>query len=270
MSPLPLLLEPEQLAGILGNEEVILIDLSKAENYARGHIPGAIFIDYRHVVNGLMPVPGRMPELSQLQQLCRSVGLTAEKHVIAYDDEGGGNACRFIWTLHVLGHDRCSLLNGVIFSWANEGRPLTGEVPRVTASNFSATLNEQFVASKDEILERLDDPKLRLLDARSEEEYTGRKSRTAKAGHIPGAKNLNWMDTMDRGRHYRFLPDAILQDMLERRDIRKDNDVVVYCMTHHRSAHSYVMLRHLGYPSIKGYPGSFMEWGNSPDTPVET
>lgn len=272
MQPLPLIIEPAQLEKLLGsddNDEIIVIDLSKAENYSQGHIPGAIFVDYRNVINGLMPVPGRIPEISQLQELARSIGLTEYSHVVAYDDEGGGKASRFLWTLHVLGHQRCSLLNGVIFSWANEGHPLSRDVPKVAASDFKATLHDGPVANKADILARLHDPKLKLIDARSAEEYNGSKSRTAKAGHIPGAVNLNWMDTMDRDHHYRFLPDTVLQEMLDRRGVSKDNDVIVYCMTHHRSAHCYVMLRHLGYPSVKGYPGSFLEWGNSPDTPVQ-
>ncbi len=108
-----------------------------------------------------------------------------------------------------------------------------------------------------------------LLDARSPEEYNGTKRFTARSGHIPGAVNLNWLDTMDRHRNLRLKTDAELRRMLSERGITPDKEVIVYCQTHHRSAHSYVMLKSLGYTNIKGYPGAWSEWGNSNDTPIE-
>lgn len=269
---LPLVLEPEQLAQQLDNDEFLILDLSKAENYAQGHIPGAIHVDYRQIIHGQKPVPGALPDLSHLQKLCRAIGLTESKHVVAYDDEGGGRACRLLWTLHALGHERCSVVNGGIIAWAKEGHPISREIPAPVTSDYTAKLNDGPVAGKEEILSRLGAPDLKLLDARTPEEYSGtnRKASTAKFGHIPGAVNLNWLDTMDKQRNYRFLPDSTLQAMLDDLGVRKDQDVIVYCMTHHRSAHSYVMLKHLGYPRVRGYPGAWFEWGNSPNTPVET
>ena len=114
------------------------------------------------------------------------------------------------------------------------------------------------------------DPATALLDARTPEEYHGTKVRSARGGHIPGAVNLNWKATMDEGRQRRLLPDDVLRDMLLRRGIGPDKTVVVYCHTHHRSAHSYMMLKHLGYADVLAYDGSWSEWGNDPDVPVET
>ena len=93
--------------------------------------------------------------------------------------------------------------------------------------------------------------------------------RAARGGHIPGAVNLNWMDTMDPQRQLRLQPAPVLRQLLDLRGVTTDKEVIVYCQTHHRSAHTYWVLRYLGYPRVRGYPGAWSEWGNDPSVPVE-
>ena len=268
--PLPLLIEPEQLIHIISTEDILLIDLCKPENYAQGHVEGAVHLDYKVLLSGVPPMSGKLPELEQLARAFSSIGLSQNKHVVAYDDEGGGWACRLLWTLDTIKHQPAgSLLNGGIIAWVNEGHPTTVEVPNTIPSDYTISTTGFALATKVEILSRLQDPDLTLLDARTPEEYNGIKIRAAKGGHIPGAANLNWTDTMDKHRNYRLLPDPVLHQMLSQRNINSDKEVIVYCQTHHRSAHSYFMLKHLGFEKVKGYAGSWSEWGNDPDTPVE-
>lgn len=266
---LPLLVEPELLEQALPTESILLVDLCKPETYAQGHIEGAVHLDRKVLLSGVNPAPGKLPELRQLAHALSSIGLTHDKQVIAYDDEGGGWACRLLWTLDVIGQQvEGSLLNGGILAWANEGHPVTTEVAVTVPSNYTISRAGFALATKDEILSRLQDPTLALLDARTPEEYNGAKMRAAKRGHIPGAVNLNWTDAMDKQRYLRLLPDSALLEMLAQRNISDDKEVIVYCHTHHRSAHSYFMLKYLGYKKVKGYAGSWSEWGNDPDTPV--
>ena len=266
---LPVLLEPEQLLPILTDESLLIVDLCKPESYAKGHIAGAVHVDYRHLQSGSRPAAGKLPGVEQLSALFSSIGLNDEVHVVAYDDEGGGWAGRFLWTLDVIGHPHGSVLNGGIIAWGNEGYPVTAEIPHITTTSYSVATQGAALVTKDEIIARLEDPSLALLDARTPEEFDGSKIRAAKRGHIPGAANLNWTDTMDKSRGLRLLPDDELRKMLSDRNIRADQEVIAYCHTHHRSSHSYLMLKHLGYQKIRGYAGSWSEWGNDPDTPVE-
>ncbi len=119
------------------------------------------------------------------------------------------------------------------------------------------------------MLAHLDDPAVALLDARTPEEFAGVSVRALRGGHIPGARNLNWLDTVDRERNLRLKGDAELRALLDARGLDAGKEIITYCHTHHRSSHSYVMLKHLGYPRVRGYAGSWSQWGNSPETPIE-
>jgi thiosulfate/3-mercaptopyruvate sulfurtransferase len=118
-------------------------------------------------------------------------------------------------------------------------------------------------------MQHLDDEHTALLDARSLPEYNGSKVFASKGGHIPGAKHYEWTEAMDRAHNLRLLSHHLIQQKLDQLGLTKDREIIVYCQSHHRSAFSYVMLRALGYDNVKGYPGSWSDWGNRQDTPVE-
>lgn len=267
-SRLPLLLEPRHLLPALADKSLLIVDLGKSETYARGHIAGAVHLDHRRLLGGGNPAPGKLPDLRQISSALSAIGLDNNMHVVAYDDEGGGWASRLLWTLDVVGHPHSSLLNGGIIAWENEGYPLSTHIPARRPTDYVAVNAGYALATRDQVMTSLDDPTVVLLDARSPEEYDGSKIRAAKRGHIPGAANLNWTDTMDNTRNKRLLPDAELRHMLAERNIDIEQEVIVYCHTHHRSSHSYIMLKHLGFEKIRGYAGSWSEWGNDPTTPV--
>jgi len=269
MTDLKLIIEPEELETLLHDPAVVIVDLCKAKQYRKAHIPGARFINYPDIIHVEKPVMGLLPSDEQFSGLVSSLGITNDTHVVAYDDEGGGYASRFIWTLHVFGHDKTSLLNGGLHSWANEGHPLTKDIPENTASDYTLTNTGKYTVDRSYIMQHLDDGHSALLDARSPAEYSGKKKYADKGGHIPGAKNYEWTEAMDRAHNLRLLPSESIQHKLDQLGITKDREVIVYCQTHHRSAFSYVMLRSLGYENVKGYPGSWSEWGNRDDTPVE-
>jgi len=267
---IPIVIEPAALHELLGSQDLIIVDLGKLETYAQTHLPGAVHMEYSALVRGDRPAPGHLPEPDDFSRTLSEAGITPAHAVVAYDDEGGGKACRLVWNLHAAGHRRAGVLNGGILAWCAEGLPVSTETQQPEPRDYGRIeYTVEPLATRDQILERLGDPRLLLLDARSPEEYAGTKVRAAKGGHIPGAVNLNWLDCIDRTNDTRLNTDEVLRELLAERGITEDKDVVAYCHTHHRSAHSYVMLKHLGYESVKGYAGSWSEWGNDPETPVE-
>ncbi len=267
---LPLIVEPEALQAALGTPGLLIVDLGEPQIYAQGHIPGAVNLAYASLIGPRPPAMGTIASAAQLSKALSGIGLKPEHHVVAYDGEGTGKSSRLLWTLDVIGHENASLLNGGLHSWAAEGYPIETTPNAPTPSDYKVTIGDDCIASKDYILAHLDDPGMIVLDARSAAEYAGDDVRSARGGHIPGAANLDWLMTIDRTRNMRLKPEAELRAMLEARGITPEKEVITHCQTHHRSAQSYVMLKSLGFTKIRGYDGSWSEWGNDPDVPVES
>ena len=176
-------------------------------------------------------------------------------------------ARRFIWLLDVIGHKAYHYLDGGIHAWIGEGYALSQDVPAAVNGPVALTLHDEPTATREYLQSRLGAADLAIWDARSAAEYSGEKVLAAKGGHIPGAKHLEWTTGMDKTRNLRIRPDMaqILKDL----GITPDKEVITHCQTHHRSGFTYLVAKALGYPRVKGYAGSWGEWGNHPDTPVE-
>lgn len=265
----PVLIEPIELEARLNEVGLQVVDLCKPEQYVRGHIPGAVHLDYSCLVMSRPPTGGLLPNPEYLRELFSTLGLKRDARIVAYDDEGGGHAARLLWTLAACGHDKYALLDGGLHAWAKEGFPLDDALVTSKRSEYSVDFNRDVVADRDYILKRLSDPHVRFLDCRSPGEFRGEDRRAARAGHIPGAVNIDWMDTMDQACNLRLRPREVLLRRLASVDITPAHEVTVYCQTHHRSAHTWLVLKHLGFTRVRGYPGSWSEWGNLTDMPVE-
>jgi thiosulfate/3-mercaptopyruvate sulfurtransferase len=267
---LPLLLEPEQFDALRKDcEHLLLIDVSSPDNYRAGHIPGALHVPPGALLRGEPPAPGKIPPVQRLEELFSHLGLTPDHHVVAYDDEGGGWAGRLLWTLDAMGHTGYSYLNGGIHAWKAAGLELETAINVPLSSEYRVKLRNDPIAEIEDILPRLGDPRLKIWDARSAAEYRGEKSGSARAGHIPGAVNIDWLELIDRNNDTRLVDLARLQERLDSLGLSADRDIITHCQSHHRSSLTWLVMKILGYPSVKGYHGSWGEWGNREDTPVE-
>lgn len=264
---LPLVIEPAELAERLDAPELILVDLTSAARYAEGHLPGARFVDPKATQLGQPPAPGRLPEKAHLEALFGALGHRPEAVYVVYDDEGGGWAGRFIWLLDVIGHPHYHYLDGGLHAWLAEQRPLTQAVPAAIEAHADLTLDDAPSATRGYIESRLGADDLVIWDARSPQEYRGEKVLTARGGHIPGAINFEWTAAMDPARALRIRED--IAERLQALGITPDKEIITHCQTHHRSGFTYLLAKALGYPRVKGYPGSWGEWGNLPDTPIQ-
>lgn len=170
---LPLILEPETLEPLLGNDDLLLVDLTKPATYAEFHIPSAVYLDYGQIVAMRKPTMGLLPDTTVLENCFSSIGIDDSVHVVAYDDEGGGKAGRLLWTLETMGHNRFSLLNGGLHAWANEGHAIEQTATIPNPKVFHARPSDTPVANAEYIRQHLGETGFALLDARSPDEYNG-------------------------------------------------------------------------------------------------
>lgn len=266
---LPLLIEPQALAAMLGEPDLLIVDLSKEAVYQQAHVPGAVHLDFKALQRGEPPAPGLLPDLDQLSEVLSGIGLTPESRVVAYDDEGGGWAGRLLWTLACVGHERFAYLDGGIHAWLADGLPTEARDNEPTRSTYQVTATQPGPqVDLDYVLAHHRDDQVVIWDARSEEEYAGVRAFAPKAGHIPGAVHFEWTDAMDKSRHLRVRNLDTLRKELAAIGITADKEIITHCQTHHRSSFTWLVGKLLGL-NIRGYAGSWSEWGHHPDTPVE-
>lgn len=265
----PIMIEPDELKARLDDPNLLILDLCKNEVYQAGHIPGAVHLEYGDIIETRPPVAGLLPDEERMSRVLSSIGFSDAKHIVAYDDEGGGKAARMLWTLAAYGLDGHSMLNGGLHAWANEKYPMDNTPANPSPTDYQARYHGGVVADRDYIAARLGDEQILILDARTQPEYHGHDVRAARGGRIPGALHFEWTRAMDKDRNLRIREENELRRELEALGVTPDKEIICYCQTHHRSAHTWALLRHLGYSKVKGYPGAWSEWGNEAHLPIE-
>ncbi|MDD7805377.1 MAG: rhodanese-like domain-containing protein [Endozoicomonas sp. (ex Botrylloides leachii)] len=246
----------------------LIIGTTQRRLYHQCHIPTAVNIAPEELVANIPPATGKLPSLNQLEALFSRLGyLGKDQHLIIYDDEGGGWAGRFIWTLDMIGHSNYSYINGGLHAWIAAGLPLESGENTPEPTQVMLTLHNSARASRDYIEANLNSPDTVIWDARSPAEYCGEQIFARRGGHIPGAINYEWTRAMDSKDNYRIHKNVAKE--LAELGITKEKNVITYCQSHHRSGFTYLVAKALGFRHIKAYDGSWSEWGNLSDTPIE-
>lgn len=252
--PPRLIVQPGWLAAHLDDPSLRLFDLRPEESYREGHIPGAIHLDLeelRHQVDG---VEGMLLPADQFARRLGELGVDHTTWVVAYDGNWGLLAARLVWSLARYGHTGAAILNGGADRWQEEGHPWTQEVARPRPTTFVPVPRDEHLAERAWLRRQLGRADLVVVDTRTPGEYA--------QGHLPGAVNWDWMNGVPVGSWDAVRDDDGLRTELAARGITPDREVVTYCQSGVRAAHTYLLLRHLGYPRVRNYDGSWAEWSH--------
>jgi thiosulfate/3-mercaptopyruvate sulfurtransferase len=258
----------DELKSHLQDPQLVVLDLRPPEAYSNGHIPGARSFD----IFGISLIDTRPEPLKAylwlIEHLIQAKGINSDNTILIYDDVAGMRSARLFWFLEFFGHDDVHLLNGGFTAWQAAGLPVTHEAVVIAEpGNFKMKQRRELLATADDVLARLNQPSTVIIDTRTDDEYTGKWVRAARGGAIPGTVHLEWTNNLDANGFMKSADE--LKRMYTARGIVPEKEVIPHCHGGYRSAHTYLALRLIGYPNVRNYLGSWGEWGNRPDLPIE-
>lgn len=269
------LVTTEWAAEHLDDEDIRFVEVDvNTEAYDSGHLPGAVGWNWKTQLQDQLrrTIAGK----DDFQQLLRQSGINNDTTIVLYGDNNNWFAAWAYWLLKYYGHEDVRILDGGRKKWEAESRTLKREVPEYTAGNYTIdTVREGYRAYRDDIAANLGNPSFGMVDVRSPEEFKGEilapeglNELSQRAGHIPGASNIPWSKAVNDDGTFRSRKE--LQKLYEEEGITPDKDIVAYCRIGERSAHSWFVLNELlDFPKVRNYDGSWTEWGNLIDAPIE-
>jgi len=262
-------MKDDSVRVIESNEDTLL--------YSAGHIPGSVHVDWTSDLNDQL----RRDYITRagFEQLMSRIGATKDTTVVFYGDKNNWWACYAFWVFQLFGHTNARVMDGGRVKWQKENRPLTRDVPNYTPTKYVAAerADKPHRAFREEVLAHLES-RGQLVDVRSPEEYAGTRMHmpdypnegALRGGHIPGAKSIPWAKAINPDDGTFKTADELRKLYCEDNQLQPGQPTIAYCRIGERSSHSWFALRYLlGFKDVRNYDGSWTEWGNMVNVPIE-
>jgi thiosulfate/3-mercaptopyruvate sulfurtransferase len=272
----PVLVTTDWLADHLGDEGFVVAEVDENPDlYDEGHVPGAVKLHWRDDLQD--PVERDLVEKDDFERLMAERGISNDTTLVLYGDKNNWFAAYAYWYLKIYGHEDVRILDGGRQKWIDEGRQLTTEVPSPGAATYRAQERDESIrAYRDAVRDAIGAAAKALVDVRSPQEFAGEliappgyeQEGAQRAGHIPTAQSIPWAQAVGDDGTFKAPDD--LRALYEGKGITPDKEITAYCRIGERSAHTWFVLRELlGYENVRNYDGSWTEWGNLVDVPIE-
>jgi thiosulfate/3-mercaptopyruvate sulfurtransferase len=272
----PVLVSTDWLADHLGDDGIVVAEVDENPDlYDEGHISGAFKLHWREDLQD--PIERDLIEKEEFERLLGGLGISNSDTLVLYGDKNNWFAAFAYWYLKIYGHQDVRILDGGRQKWIDEGRELTTDAPQAAQASYTARERDESIrAYRDAVRKTIGETTKALVDVRSPQEYSGEliappgyeQEGAQRAGHIPTAQSIPWAQAVrDDGT---FKPADELRQLYEGKGVTPAKAVTAYCRIGERSAHTWFVLRELlGYEDVKNYDGSWTEWGNLVDVPIE-
>jgi thiosulfate/3-mercaptopyruvate sulfurtransferase len=272
----PVLVTIDWLAEHLGGEGVVVAEVDENPAlYDEGHVPGAVKLHWREDLQD--PVERDLVEKDEFERLLGRLGISNDTTVVLYGDRNNWFAAYAYWYLKIYGHEDIRILDGGRQKWIDEERELTTDVPSPQPATYTASERDESIrAYRDAVRASLGQGGRALVDVRSPAEFSGdliappgyEQEGAQRAGHIPTAASVPWASAVRDDGTFKSADE--LRALYEGQGVTPDKAVTAYCRIGERSAHTWFVLRELlGYADVRNYDGSWTEWGNLVDVPIE-
>jgi thiosulfate/3-mercaptopyruvate sulfurtransferase len=271
------LVDTQWVMDHLNDKEVRIaeVDYDPTANYNLGHVPGAVLFDWKKDIND--QVTRNIFSKQTCEDLLQKAGVNNNTILVLYGDFNNWFAAFAFWAVKYYGFKDLRLMNGGRKKWLEEDRPISKDIPQYQRGTFKATEPDKSIrAYLNEVKEALDKENIAMVDVRSPKEFTGEilappeypTEHAQRGGHIPGASNIPWSQAVKDDGTFKSIEE--LKQMYQSKGIIPDKEIIAYCRIGERSSHTWFVLKYLlGYPNVKNYDGSWTEWGNMVDNPIE-
>jgi thiosulfate/3-mercaptopyruvate sulfurtransferase len=272
----PVLVTTDWVADHLDDDSIVVAEVDEDPDlYDEGHIQGAIKLHWRDDLQD--PVERDLVEKESFERLMGERGIANDTTLVVYGDKNNWFAAYAYWYLKIYGHEDVRILDGGRQKWSDEGRDLTTDVPQREPAQYTASERDETIrARRDPVMQGIGDQAKALVDVRSPQEFSGEliappgyeQEGAQRAGHIPTAQSIPWAQAVQDDGTFKSADE--LKQLYESKGVTPDKEVTAYCRIGERSAHTWFVLRELlGYQQVKNYDGSWTEWGNLIDVPIE-